>query len=170
MLSGNPTPSSSYAACQTLTSTTTVSQKSFWLNGCVRPYPARQIRRRPTGSLTEGMNRMKATLLSILEPTDDGIIQQLSRKSIREGEERLLYAMLECAIEDYQKYATATDRKGQELFQQAEEWFFETDSSSEFSFENLCDYLQLNPSYVRKGLLKWKKEKRCSQAGQRLAS
>jgi hypothetical protein len=46
----------------------------------------------------------------------------------------------------------------------------ETDSSSEFSFENLCDYLQLNPGYVRKGLLKWKKEKRCSQAGQRLAS
>lgn len=116
------------------------------------------------------MNRMKATLSSILEPTDDGIIQQLSRKSIREGEERLLYAMLECAIEDYQKYATATDKKGQELFQQADEWFFETDSSSEFSFENLCDYLQLNPGYVRKGLLKWKKEKRCSQAGQRLAS
>jgi len=41
------------------------------------------------------MNRMKASLSSILEPTDEGIIQQLSRKSIREGEERLLYAMLD---------------------------------------------------------------------------
>ena len=113
---------------------------------------------------------MKAALSSILEPTDDGIIEQLGRKSIREGEERLLYAMLECAIEDYQKYATATDKKGQELFQQAEEWFFETGSSSEFSFENLCDYLQLNASYVRKGLVNWKKENRCRQARQRLAS
>jgi hypothetical protein len=113
---------------------------------------------------------MKAALSSILEPTDDGIIEQLSRKSIREGEERLLYAMLECAIEDYQKYAAATDKKGQELFQQAEEWFLETDSSSEFSFENLCDYLKLNACYVRKGLLKWKEVNRCRQTRQRLAS
>jgi hypothetical protein len=113
---------------------------------------------------------MKASLAGILEPTDDGIIEQLSRKSIREGEERLLYAMLESAIEDYQKYVLATHKKGQELFQQAEEWFFETGSSSEFSFENICDYLKLNPAYVRKGLLNWKKQKRCGQSRQRLAS
>ncbi len=113
---------------------------------------------------------MKSTLTTILEPTDDGIIEQLGRKSIREGEERLLYAMLECAIEDYQKYAAATDRKGQELFQQAEEWFFETDSLSEFSFENICDYLKLNPCYVRKGLLKWRDDNRCVRGGQKLAS
>ncbi len=113
---------------------------------------------------------MKTALSSILEPTDDGIIQQLSRKSLREGEERLLYAMLETAIEDYQKYASATNKKGQEIFQQAEEWFFETDSNWEFSFEDLCDYLQLNACYIRKGLLKWKDDNRCRQAGQRLAS
>jgi hypothetical protein len=113
---------------------------------------------------------MKSTLSAILEPTDDGIIEQLGRKSIREGEERLLYAMLECAIEDYQKYATATDRKGQELFQQAEEWFFETESSSEFSFENICDYLKLNVCYVRKGLVKWCNENRCASRRQKLAS
>jgi hypothetical protein len=65
---------------------------------------------------------MKATLSSILEPTDDGIIQQLSRKSIREGEERLLYAMLECAIEDYQKYA-ATDKKAKNYFSKPKNGF-----------------------------------------------
>jgi hypothetical protein len=113
---------------------------------------------------------MKASLLTILEPTDDGIIAQLSRKSVREGEERLLYAMLESAIEDYQKYVLATDKKGKDLFQQAEEWFFETDSPSEFSFESLCDYLKLNACYVRKGLLNWKKEKLCRQDRQRMAS
>lgn len=104
---------------------------------------------------------MKASLSGILEPTDDGIIEQLSCKSHREAEERLLYAMLENAIEDYQKYIGATAKKGRELFQQAEEWFFDTDSSSEFSFENLCDYLQLNASYVRKGLLAWKAQHTC---------
>ena len=113
---------------------------------------------------------MKASLTGILEPTDDGIIEQLSRKSIREGEERLLYALLENAIEDYQKYVSAMDKKGKELFQQAEEWFFDLDSSSEFSFENLCDYLSLNACYVRKGLLHWKTERHCHQASQRLAS
>ena len=116
------------------------------------------------------MKRIKSALLGMLEPTDDGILEQLSRKSIREGEERLLYAMLESAIEDYQKYFLATENKGKALFQQAEEWFFETDSSSEFSFESICEYLNLNACYVRKGLLNWKKEKRCAQRGQRLAS
>lgn len=112
---------------------------------------------------------MKASFTSLLDPTDDGIIEQLSRKSFREGEERLLYAMLENAIEDYQKYLSATDKKGMELFQYAEEWFFETDSSSEFSFENLCDYLQLSAGYVRKGLLHWKAEKRCGPLENRRA-
>lgn len=104
---------------------------------------------------------MKASLSSILEPTDDGIIEQLTRKSHREGEERLLYAMLESAIEDYQKYLSAKTKKGRDIFLQAEEWFFENDSSSEFSFDNLCDYLQLNACYVRKGLLAWKAQKLC---------
>jgi len=113
---------------------------------------------------------MKASLSGLLEPTDDGIIQQLSRKSIREGEERLLYAMLESAIEDYQKYLLATDKKGKELFHQAEEWFFETGSESDFSFESICDYLSLNACYVRKGLANWQKEKLCSQSRPRLAS
>ena len=113
---------------------------------------------------------MKASFSSILEPTDDGVIEQLSRKSIREGEERLLYAMLENAIEDYQKYVSATDKKGKELFQQAEEWFFATDSGSDFSFENLCDYLSLNACYVRKGLLRWKAEKQCHPVSQSMAS
>ncbi len=110
---------------------------------------------------------MKASFTSLLDPTDDGIIEQLSRKSFREGEERLLYAMMENAIEDYQKYVLALDKKGKELFQHAEEWFFETDSGSEFSFEHICDYLQLNASYVRKGLLRWKKERCCSHAALR---
>lgn len=113
---------------------------------------------------------MKASHSSIVDPTDDGIIEQLSRKSIREGEERLLYAMLENAIEDYQKYVSATDKKGRELFQQAEEWFFDSDGGSDFSFENLCDYLSLNACYIRKGLQRWKSERQVNPADHRLAS
>lgn len=113
---------------------------------------------------------MRSALSANLEPTDDGIIQQLSCKTFREGEERLLYAMLESAIEDFQKYLTATDKKGRAIFQQAEEWFFETDSSSDFSFDNLCDYLKLDPSYLRKGLARWKADQVSREIEQKLAS
>jgi hypothetical protein len=154
----------------TLTSTTALSPKRHWLGDCVVTFPDWQEKRGEIVHKPEGITLMKASFTSFLDPTDDGIIEQLSRKSFREGEERLLYAMVENAIEDYQKYVSAMDKKGKELFQQAEEWFFETDSSSEFSFENICDYLKLNACYVRKGLLHWKNERRYRQPTQRLAS
>jgi hypothetical protein len=71
-----------------------------------------------------------------------------------------MLAMLENATEDFQKYATATDRRGKELFDAAEQWILETDSASFFSFETICQHLQLDPSYLRQGFLRWKKAKR----------
>ena len=94
--------------------------------------------------------------LALVEPTDSGAIDEIFRKTIRHGEERLLLAVLENAIEDYQKNVLATDRRGKELFQQAEEWIFETDSPSFFSFENICAHLNLDAGYVRRGFVRWK--------------
>jgi hypothetical protein len=96
----------------------------------------------------------------LVEPTDGGVLEDLSKKSIRVGEERLMLAMLESATEDFQKYVLAKDKKGKHLFQEAEDWILETDSPSFFSFENICEYLQLDPSYMRQGLLRWKEAKR----------
>ena len=96
----------------------------------------------------------------IAEPTDDGIIEDLLKTNIREGEKRLMLALLENAIEDFQKYALANDKARKELFQEAEEWFFATDNDSLFSFENICEYLQLNSNYLRQGLLRWKTAQR----------
>lgn len=106
------------------------------------------------------------TALQMIEPTDSGVQESLSRKTIREGEERLMLALLENATKDFQKYIHAQDRRGKELFEAAEEWFLETDSPSFFSFENICDYLQLNPCYVRKGLMRWKAAHRNERTGQ----
>lgn len=94
--------------------------------------------------------------LAFIEPTDSAAIDEIFRKTIRHGEERLLLAVLENAIEDYQKYALATDRRGKELFRYAEEWIFETGSSSFFSFENICAHLNLDAGYVRRGFVRWK--------------
>jgi hypothetical protein len=60
-----------------------------------------------------------------IDPVNEEIIQGVYKKSIREGEERLMLAVLESAVEDFQKYVVARNPSGKKLFQQAEEWFLE---------------------------------------------
>src|SRR5262249_3776518 len=93
------------------------------------------------------------------DPLDNEIIERLFKKDIREGEEKLALAVLEIAIEDFQKYVFSKDQKGQKLFQEAEEWFLEKDDDQLFSFEYICATLQLRPDYIRRGLLAWKQSK-----------
>lgn len=114
--------------------------------------------------------------LAIVEPTDSGILADLFKEVIRDGEKRLMLAVLESATEDFQKYALATDKRGKELFDAAEEWILETDNPSIFSFQNICDQLQLDPAYMRKGFMRWKAErlkgdhKECFKSAARRAS
>jgi hypothetical protein len=93
------------------------------------------------------------------DPVDDGIIEAVYKKNIREGEERLMLAVLESAVEDFQKYVLARRPRGKKLFQEAEEWFLDKDSDEVFSFRNICETLQLHPDYVRQGLIAWKEAK-----------
>ena len=94
-----------------------------------------------------------------LDSADIGLIESVYKKTLREGEERLMLAVLESAVEDFQKYVLARKPRGKKLFQEAEEWFLERDSDELFSFENICDTLQLHPDYMRQGLLRWKEAK-----------
>ena len=96
----------------------------------------------------------------VIEPTDNGILENLSKKVIRDGEKALMLAVLENAIEDFQKYVLATNKKGVRLFDAAEVWILETDSPSFFSFNNICEHLELNPDYMRKGFMRWKEAER----------
>jgi hypothetical protein len=91
-----------------------------------------------------------------LDPADTGVIEKLFKKDIREGEEKMMLAVLADAIEHFQKYTLAKDEKGRKLFQEAEEWFLEKDDDGLFSFEYICATLQLHPDYIRQGLLSWK--------------
>src|SRR2546425_13021336 len=97
--------------------------------------------------------------LSMIEPTDGGIIEDLSKQTIRDGEKRLMLAVLESATEDFQKYVLANHKRGKELFQAAEEWILDTDDSAFFSFANICENLQLNPGYMRQGFMSSKAAK-----------
>ena len=93
------------------------------------------------------------------DPLDNEIIERLFKKDIREGEEKLALAVLESAVEDFQKYVLSKDEKEKKLFQEAEEWFLKKESDQLFSFEYICAILGLAPAYVRRGLLSWKKAK-----------
>src|SRR5262249_19135747 len=94
-----------------------------------------------------------------MDPANEEIIEAVYKKSIREGEERLMQAVLESAVEDFQNYVLAWNLRGKKLFQYSEEWFLEKDSDELFSFENICQTLQLHPNYIRQGLMAWKEAK-----------
>ena len=73
-------------------------------------------------------------------------------------ERLLMLAVLEDAVDCYQKYAFAKDPRGQQLFTEAEEWVVSDDKGWLFSFENICDTLEIAPGYVRRGLTGWRQK------------
>ena len=93
------------------------------------------------------------------DPLDNEIIERLFKKDIREGEEKLLLAVLSDAIEEFQKHVLSKDERGKKLSREVEEWFLEKDGDCLFSFEYICETLELHPDYIRQGLMSWKKAK-----------
>ena len=81
------------------------------------------------------------------------------RKAHLEPEKRFMLAILEYAVASFQKYIFARDGRGKAIFHETEDWILEEKSDRLFSFENICDALGFNPSYVRQGLLRWKQMK-----------
>ena len=81
---------------------------------------------------------------------------RMRRRSEHDGERRLMIAVLEDAVDVYRKQAGARDPRGQELFQAAEVWIEDTDRTWLFSFQNICDVLDIDADYLRRGLRLWK--------------
>jgi hypothetical protein len=94
-----------------------------------------------------------------LDAADLNVIDSVYKKSLREGEERLMHAVLENAVEYFQKYVLARNPRGKKLFQEAEEWFLDKETEALYSFENICETLGFHPDYIRKGLMVWKEAK-----------
>ena len=74
----------------------------------------------------------------------------------KQPERRLLWAILQDGLETYMRYATATSRRGRRLFKEAEEWIMQDDSLWLCSFGTICQILDLDPGYLRRGLLRWR--------------
>jgi len=80
------------------------------------------------------------------------------RSEYYEPEKALIVAILEDAIHDYQKYRRARDAAGKEQFREAEEWIMHRGKEWIFSFDNVCEFLGLDPECVRRGLRALKRD------------
>jgi hypothetical protein len=91
---------------------------------------------------------------------------RVRRRGQYDGERRLMIAILEDAVDTYRKQAGAHDPRGQQAFLEAEEWFDDVDRTWLYSFENICDVLDLDADYLRRGLRAWKARAKAGRRGQ----
>ena len=99
-----------------------------------------------------------STERGLFDPTDIGAFERLHTREVLQGEGALMLAILENAVEYFQKYLFAQNDIGRKLFQEAEEWFLEKNADHFFSFESICETLELHPDYIREGLMSWKEK------------
>jgi hypothetical protein len=110
------------------------------------------------------MNRATATIRSnpmnsFFEPdilTSHQYFQRFRHKSHFDPEEKLMFAVLTDAIECFQKYHGANADRRRKLFTEAEAWISRRDETWPYSFENICETLNIDPNYLRVGLTQWR--------------
>jgi hypothetical protein len=91
----------------------------------------------------------------------------LRRRRDMSGERRLMIAVLEDALHCFQKYVDAEDPKHRQMFLEAESWITADNPAWFFSFESVCDTIDLDPDYVREGLMRWRDARRREALGRR---
>jgi hypothetical protein len=64
-------------------------------------------------------------------------------------------AVLDDAIDCFQKQFVAGGVRAQRLAKEAEAWLFSDDDHWPFSFVNICAALGLDPAYIRRELTRW---------------
>lgn len=102
----------------------------------------------------------------LLEPdflTPDQFAGLLRRRSWQDGERRLLAAVLQDGVETFHKYAFSETAEGRELFEEARRWVLDEEDVSLFAFQTVCAVLDINPDYLREGLLAWIQQNRATR-------
>jgi hypothetical protein len=72
------------------------------------------------------------------------------------AEQRLMFAVLTDAVECFQRYHDSKRRHLRALCHNAETWIMNRSQRALFSFENVCESLNIDPAYLRQGLLRWR--------------
>ena len=91
------------------------------------------------------------------------------RKFPLEPEKILMLAVLQNAVSCFQENFAARERRKRQLFLETHDWIVSEDRIYPYSFENICDALGFAPSYMRRGLMKWKEELLAMRSAERRA-
>ena len=92
---------------------------------------------------------------------DNSIAREFYERDDREiePEKRLMLAILEDAVWCFKKYLFAPENSRNEYeFRGAEDWILDKNNEWLFSFNNICDTLGFNSSYIRHGLMRFKEK------------
>jgi hypothetical protein len=110
--------------------------------------------------VTEKTMDEKSLLNNRRVSSDPSDFSRLFEKQVLDPEQALMLAVLRNVIDDFQTYVVAQSVTDKKLFEEAEGWILEEDKDWFFSFVNICEGLDLDPDYIRQGLLCWKATKR----------
>ena len=70
-------------------------------------------------------------------------------------EKRLQVAVLADAVLTFHRWAGNERARARRLFAEVEAWFASDDPDGPFTFITICDSLNLDPTYIRRGLRDW---------------
>lgn len=77
--------------------------------------------------------------------------------ALKQGVSALLSAILTDAVTCFKTHINGTTPRARRLGQETEEWFFRDEPEWPFSFISICEALNLDPDYIRRGLQQWRK-------------
>jgi hypothetical protein len=98
------------------------------------------------------MATQKSDVLAPALVLPDQFFAEFAKRPGIDSERRLMLAVLEDAVQCYQRYALARDARGQHEFEEARRWVESHEREWPYSFENICDVLGLDIDYIREGL------------------
>lgn len=71
------------------------------------------------------------------------------------SERRLLLAVLQDALACWFHHRHARNVRGRRVFRETQDWFWAKDRDWLYAFECICEHLELDPDYLRRGLVRW---------------
>lgn len=112
------------------------------------------------GALSYGDTLQQAPTESYTRDVRSSLIEQAvsggQRTALRwSSEYRLLLAVLQDAVACWFRYCRAQGGRERRMFQEIYEWFWDKNRDWLYAFESICEYLDLDPDAIRRGLLHW---------------
>ena len=105
--------------------------------------------------MTQAATQLENGLPRLFEPNTllpSQFFTALQRRSARTPEQRLMFAILFDAVSVYCRERDPATSKERRLLRETQRWITNNDRTWVFSFLRICDALDLDASYIRRGL------------------